>query len=292
MSTRTFGWDVEALENAQKSTNLDVHAAMDIFHAWARNGGKRPENGPARLLLEPFAKGQFGGKSENMRVSRGVLNWFEWDDPTNLEMLLKQYAISGHEGDEIFPASHDQITHGALGTALLVAQVRKNSTLIDLLIEWHQRQFHLCRLLDTSPLKDAKGRLIGPWGPGARADKIPYGSNGGRTLAYFAAQGQSLRPAQLTDRSNAGALAIKSLSVLRSRLLEVPETLILERKLHIAQHVDSDTAATDYVAWFPKAPADYVAVAGVWNGKPFASRVFGSDDEAKIKDCKSTVIVG
>lgn len=279
--------------SAPKSTNLDVHAALDIFHAWASNGGKRPENGPARLLPEPFAKGQFGGKSENMRVSRGVLNWFEWDDPTNLEMLLRQYAISGHEGDEIFPASHDQITHGALGVALLVARVRRNSILTDLLIEWHQRQFHLCRLLDTSPLKDAKGHPIGPWGPGARADKKPYGNNGGRTLAYFAAQGQSLRPEQLADRSNAGALAIKSLpSQLRAKLLEVPETLVLERKLHIAQHVDSDTAATDYVAWFPSAPADYVAAAGVWHGKPFASRVLGPDDEAKIHECKETMIVG
>lgn len=273
---------------ASESQNLDVHAAMDIFHAWTVNHGKRPEHGPARLLPRPFLKDEFGGKSENMKLARATLNGLEWNDWTNLETILKRYVVDGHQGDEIFPASHDQINHTSAATALLAAP---NTGLTDLLIEWHQRQFHLCRLLDTAPLKDARGRPVGPWGPGARADKTLYGNNGGRTLAYLAAQGQAIRPAQLADRSNTGALAIKALpDSLRARLLETPKTPVLSRKIHIGRRLDN---RQDYIAWFTDAPDSYVAVAGVWDGKPFASRSFGFDDDMeKISECRDIEIVG
>jgi len=276
---------------SSESQNLDVHGAMEVFHAWAQNGGNRPAGKSAlsRILSEPFPLGQFGGKSENMKLARGVLNGLEWNDWRNLETILRRYATIGHQGGEIFPASHDQINHASVGVALLVAYNNDMSTLEDLLIEWHQRQFRLCRLLDTSPLKDAKGRPVGPWGPGARADKTIYGNNGGRTLAYMAAQGQMPRAAQLADRSNAGALAIKMMSAsLRNRLLEIPKSLVLSLKLHIGQGEDQD-----YIAWFDQAPNDYVAVAGVWFGKLFASRAFGLDsDTEKIEACHRIEVVG
>lgn len=281
---------------SQPAQNLDVHAAMDIFQAWAWNGGERPSSksglGSVRPLLpKPFPPGEFGGKSENMKLARAVLNGLEWDDWRNLETILGRYAVLGHQGEEIFPASHDQINHASAGTALLVAHNRSMSTLEDLLVAWHQRQFHLCRRLDTAPLKDAKGRPVGPWGPGARADKAVYGNNGGRTLAYLTAQGQRPRAAQLADRSNTGALAITKMPVgLRAQLLETPNTLVLALKIHIGRRAGNER--TDYVAWFEDVSADYVAVAGVWDGKSFASRTLGPDDREKIQSFSAVEVVG
>jgi len=219
--------------------------------------------------------GGWTGGTPNMRRLERTLRGVDWDEWQGLLGFLKLEEADGFELQEPFPGTHDHLNYGAAGVGLKVAHDRGNKPLVAALVRWFQKAFHLCRLMDAGKI----GKVdVGPWGPGARAsDGGPLqGSNMGRTLAYRVAQGQKVRPKQLADKGNVGALALSLLPRdLLASLLEEPAEFRLCSELRVARRQNKfGTMATpmpgDYVAWYPNGIAGAVDVAlsaWVWDGK-------------------------
>ncbi len=262
---------------------VDVKAAMAAIHDWIAASGAGTKS------LAPWPDSGSGG-TPNMKRFRALRPLLERHDPGPMLAFLAAEEKAGHCYSEPFSSSHGQLHVGAMGAAIRAAQILRQDALIEASTRWWQREFKLCRLLDTH----ATGLVdSGCWGPGAR-DKNPValtGNNKGRDLAYLVARGGKLRAGQAADKGNVGAYALSLLpkSVLPS-LLQEPASFVLVNELRVARR---GHGGSDYCAWFPNGldALDAALAAGVWDSAPWISATVDAGVEAKIAECGAPVVV-
>lgn len=258
---------------------VDVKAALASIHdqlAGAKTFTPWPDSG--------------SGGTPNMKRLRALRPLLEHGDPAPMLAFLASEELTGHCFSEPFSSSHGQLHVGAMGAATWYESKHPDIRLYGACVRWWQREFQLCRLLDTQGRGLVDG---GSWGPGAR-DKDPValvGNNKGRDLAYLVARGGKLREGQAADKGNSGAYALSLLPKSElAVLLQWPAELKLVNELRVARRGKS---GSDYVAWFPSGlnALDAALAAGVWDGEIWISATVDAGVKAKITECGPPIVV-